>query len=345
MISPDVAKEAIKVLYTTYRDAEELMLKKVTKRVNRGIKDEGWTERKFAEIQSLKRDVEKTLNRLNNITKKELTKMIETAYKDGIMSAEQDFMLEAVLEDVTIPYRMQRLILETLDKTEKAHIQILRTTTDVYRDIISEVSTGVVSGVETRREIAQEALNRFADKGITCFTDKIGRRWNMASYVEMATRTATGRAAIQGHVDRQVEMGRDLVIISDHGKECERCRPWEGKVLSLSGDDPTHDSLSKARDAGLFHANCRHTLTGYILGLTKPEPGKPDLEGYETTKKQRNNERQIRKWKRRVAVALSPQEKERAVKRVTAYQKEQRELLNGTNIRRKYEREANGKAR
>ena len=38
------------------------------------------------------------------------------------------------------------------------------------------------------------------------FVDKAGRKWELASYVEMATRTGNVHAALQGHIDRQLEL-------------------------------------------------------------------------------------------------------------------------------------------
>lgn len=216
---------------------------------------------------------------------------------------------------------------------------------DAYREIIAETSVQVSAGVETRIKAAQEALNKFADIGITSFIDRAGRRWEMATYAEVATRTTTGLAAIQGHIDRQTDLGRDLVIISDHSNECPLCRPWEGKILSISGNDPNYPSLSSAKEAGLFHPNCRHNLTGYIPGLTKVEEPKPNPKGYERTQQQRYNERQIRKYKRRIAVALSDEEKQRAQAKVRHWQSQQRDLLADTDLRRKYNREGLNRTR
>src|SRR5690606_5493901 len=155
------------------------------------------------------------------------------------------------------------------------------------------------------REAAQMALNRFADAGITGFVDRAGRRWDIASYAEMATRTATGRAAIQGHTDRLTAPGYALGNGSDPPDWCSVCRPWEGRVLSLSGVTPGYPTLAEAQGSGLFHANCTHSLSAYIPGLTRaPERRRlANPEGYEKRQRQRYNERQIRKWKRREAAA------------------------------------------
>jgi hypothetical protein len=228
----------------------------------------------------------------------------------------------------------------------KTSFNILRDVDDTFRTIQAEVATGVLSGVETRKQIAQRMLNKFADSGVASFTDKLGRVWEMAAYAEMATRTVTARAALQGHVDRQSEAGRDLVVVSSHGG-CPICRPWEGRILSISGVSKQYPSLADAQSAGLFHPNCSHSITGYIPGLTVLED-KPQRtpEQYEYTQRQRANERAIRQWKRRETVALTPEEAQKARAKIQAYQQRQREMLNeyenkfGMTLRRKYDRES-----
>ena len=76
------------------------------------------------------------------------------------------------------------------------------------------------------------------------------------TYVEMATRTAVGRAAVEGHVNRLVGRGFSLVMVSDAPQECELCRPFEGKVFSI-GDGVAPEGvtvlmpLDEARARGL----------------------------------------------------------------------------------------------
>ena len=340
MISPYLNIAAINQIYDMYLDAEYRMLKKVSKRIANGIKGFGWAEKKTREVMALRVEIQQVLQGTLNLSHEEMNKAMITAYKMGYNSANIDLGVKAVLlSDIKIPASVRRLVSELNTKTILAGSTILRTTIDGYREIIAESSTKALTGVETRLKATQEALNRFADSGITSFVDRSGRRWEMATYAEMATRTATGRAAIQGHIDRQTEYGRELVIISDHSRECPLCRPWEGKILSLKGGG-RYPSLDEARAAGLFHPNCRHSLTGYIEGLTKIEKSKPDPEGYEKTQEQRYNERQIRKYKRRASVALDDTEQQLAESKVRQWQSKQRDLLKDSDLRRKYNRES-----
>jgi hypothetical protein len=156
----------------------------------------------------------------------------------------------------------------------------------------------------------------------------------------------------------------ELVVVSDAPEECERCKPWEGKVLRREGpsgpgtvevEHATEDgrpvrvrvagSLPEARAAGLFHPNCRHNVSIYLPGVTRPRPKPPSRATYEQTQQQRYFERQIRAWKRRAAGALDDTERARANARVREYQGRIRQLVGETGLPRKSRREQLSTAR
>jgi hypothetical protein len=326
MISTELSRSLSEELVRIYQQAEYLMLQKIAKRVKRNALDEGWTELKAKEIQEIRADIEKNALELSKLSDAELTKIIKDAYKSGRLSTQVDFDLANT--KYKIPHSLVRLIKEANEIVEDIKFTILRETIDVYRNVQAEMATQVLTGVETRKQVAKKMLNRLANVGITGFVDKLGRNWSLTSYIEMATRSLTSNAMLQGHIDRQTEANRDLIIISDHAGECPLCRPWENKVLSISGDTPGYKTLDQAKAAGLFHPNCRHNITGYIPGFTKPNTVTSGAsEQYEYTQKQRYNERQIRRWKRRELVAIDNIDSELAKAKIKEYQDRQVELL------------------
>jgi hypothetical protein len=106
-------------------------------------------------------------------------------------------------------------------------------------------------------------------------------------------------------------------------------------------------SLDEARAAGLFHCNCRHSLSLYLPGVsTRPEaPPHPGGATYADTQQQRYLERQVRAWKRREAAALDDDARQKATARVRAYQGRIRQLVADTGLPRKSAREQIGAAR
>lgn len=348
-ISTDVNKMLLAEIFETYVESERKMLQKIANKAKRGVVERGWAEQKLSDVQKLKKELEAITNNTSLLAKSKVSDGILKAYLFGVASANKDHKLpKTILNEVNIPDKLKRLILETNLLIDSTSFMILRNTTDVYRKVISETAIGVLTGTDTRLQVAQDSLNAFAAQGITGFVDKMGRRWDMASYIEMATRTATSRAALQGHIDRQIDIGNDLVIVSSFGSTCPLCAPWGGKVLSINGGSEKYPSLDSAQLAGLFHPNCKHTITAYFPDITDdllPHEVQYDPVMYNNMQQQRHNERQIRKWKRIEAVALSPAEQLKSANKIKYWQSRQRQLIKDTGLIRKYNRENPNKAR
>ncbi len=244
---------------------------------------------------------------------------------------------------------------------------ILRSATDAYRAVVAEATSGVVAGAQTRRQAAQRALDRWALRGITAFRDSRGRQWDLASYAEMATRAASQRAMVAAHNATLQSNGVDLVIVSNAPQECERCRPFEGRVLALTGgsgrqqvraENPAtgnyvlvdvYDSLSGAQAKGFMHPGCRHSLGAYLPGVTEPHAGPTaDPEGDAARRRLRELERRVRAARRLEAAALDEPARKAASARVRAQQAAIREHLKteaGSKLQRQPARERIGAAR
>jgi hypothetical protein len=234
------------------------------------------------------------------------------------------------------------LVTEQVSALRALRPAILRQVEDAYRSVIADASAQVVAGTLTRRQAAQSALDRFAQRGITGFVDRSGRRWELESYVETSVRTAAGRAQVAGTLDRLQAADRDLVIVSDHVQECALCRPWEGKVLSITGQSPGYPTVAAAQAAGLHHPNCRHSLTAFVPGLTTIPRGTEDPEGDKARQQLRAMERRIRMWKRRAAVALDPDARRRAEAHARRIQAQLRAHVDAHDLTRRRERERLG---
>lgn len=247
------------------------------------------------------------------------------------------------------------------------HLQVLRWPLDVYREVITKVAAvPVLLGTKSRLAAAQTAWDQFLSRGITGFVDKSGRHWQLASYVEMATRTVVAQSAIEAHNDRLNAAGVDLRMISNAPQECVKCRPWEGKVLATSGPPGPRTierrsmvseemltikvagTLDEAIARGLFHPNCRHTSNGFMPGATRPITNTEDPEGDAARQKLRLLERNIRTAKLQAAAAITPEGKRQADAAVRAIQQQIRDHVadtSATQLFRQRQREQIGTAR
>ena len=329
----EINEKFLKELLGMIDDAETKVLSIIAKKAKNQI---GWPEYKAKELLELRQEVESILkNNIKGLNKK-IANEIVTAYKTGIINATKEFGIkETAMLDI-IPYHIQHLILETNNVVTNTLFPVLRSTNDIYRKVISELEKNYFMGVETQQEAVQKVLNQFAAIGVTGFVDKLGRKWDLFSYVDMAIRTSIGNAALQGHIDRLIDLNHDLVIVSSHNASCPICRPWAGKVLSLTGKTPNYPTLQEAKMAGLFHPNCKHTISAYFCQFDheKQEIPENDNELYEATQKQRYYERQIRKWKRIESVAITDKAKVKAQAKIKYWQKVLNEHVKEYNLKR-----------
>lgn len=121
----------------------------------------------------------------------------------------------------------------------------------------------------TQKQAAKLFRKDLESRGITSFVDKAGKSWDMKRYTEMVTNTVCQECERAALTNRLMESGHDLVKITDHAEECARCQPWEGKVLSLTGDTDGYPTMNEALDAGLFHPNCSHAAVPYIADVER----------------------------------------------------------------------------
>lgn len=340
--------EGTRDLYTA---AETHLLGIIARQLADGLDAPQWAERKLAAVQQLRRASQAVVDELGKAVTLEVHDVIAEAYNVGHAAAVAELgalspeQARAVAEAAPNATDIDRLAEDTVSTVVGRHRSIVRTITDRFRSVVSSVTALVTFG-RTRRQATQEAMQQWADEGITRFVDKSGRRWKLASYAEMAVRTSTGRAAVEGHMRSLAAGGRDLVVVSDAPRECPLCRPWERQVLSIAGpsgrrvievDHAIRDgemvrvdvagSLDEARLAGLQHPNCRHSVSAYTPGVTVYNDAKPDPDGYEAGQRQRAIERHIRHYKNRSAAAIDPAKKRAANVKVRQWQKAMRDHL------------------
>lgn len=250
--------------------------------------------------------------------------------------------------------KLEALISTVNNDLNKAEYAILRKMDDVYRQTIFKTHMYLQNGAKTLNQAIDMATKDFLDKGINSIQYKNGANVNIASYAEMALRTANHRAMLLGEGSKRDEYGIHLVVVSAHANTCPKCEPWQGKILI---DDvfshPNKEYIEKYRDKyklvseaiekGLLHPNCRHSLITYFEGVTRiptvPD-GKEAIKVYEAEQKQRALERKIRKWKRFEAGTLDEENKLISNNKVKKLQSSLRKhLKNNKELRKKYDRE------
>ena len=217
--------------------------------------------------------VYKMLDELKKAGESVSVEMVTAAFSGGIRVARKQLEAAGVIEKGTIVAEMGGVH----EKAMKVYSSMIgerladvvttagRTTADIYRQLeLDSILTGTVSGYETINSKIREMEKTGEAQGLVAFVDRSGREWNMSTYVEMLARTTVMKIHNEAVKNEFIAHGEDLVIISYHLPTCEMCKPWNGKIVSLTGATKDYPTMTEAEADGLFHPNCRHAFSLYI---------------------------------------------------------------------------------
>jgi hypothetical protein len=360
--SPATAAGLARPVRDLYAAAELDLLHALADALGQDLDSPRWAERRLRAVGDLRSIVDAQSAALRRTATTAMDRALLDAYDRGRaealtdldrLTADQRRTAEAAARDGA---RSVRDLAAGLGRDSRPlYRRITAAVTTAYRQIIARAEHA-----RNRSAEVQRALDSFAGRGITGLVAEHGRAWSMTGWVDMAVRTAAGRALVDGHTELLTGVGLSLVVVSASPLECPLCRPWESQILALDpapgrrvvqarpavGADTTvpvrvAGSLEQARIAGLFHPNCRHSLRPYLPGVTRPPApaAGPGRATYADTQQQSYLEGQLRAWQRREAVALDDAARRRARAAIGAYQLRLATLSRRTGLPRRHDRE------
>jgi flagellar biosynthesis/type III secretory pathway protein FliH len=315
---------------------------------------EAWQSAKLRDIRRFRRENEKILEQYSSVINAETESLLQEQYAEG---GSDGFFH-------TSDERLRSLIHEMQNNEARVERAALRYMNDVYRKTILRTATAMNAGGMTYQQATDEATKDFLAQGINCVVYANGRQVNIASYAEMALRTCATRAMLLGEGKQREKLGIDTVLVSQYGACSDTCLPWQGRVyiddvfqpyygdsggsFAVSRNGRQYMRLSIAIQGGLFHPNCRHTISTWFEGIsTMPAPMDPaKIEKVsKLEKQQRALERQVRRAKREAAGLTDETARKEAKARVRKAQEELRSFIkeNSDVLRRDYWRERDTK--
>jgi minor capsid protein 2 len=256
-------------LVEQYERAARLLRSMIANSIRRGALGTARERRK--QLAAVKRTLAELRAKTDGLT----TLSIAGGYRVGAQAA--DLSIEDVLPGAIAEELVDRdfaaganraavvaLQAATEQRLREAALTVGRETDDVFRRVgLEQVTLGTAAGLsqpETAKRIAAE----LAEQGVTGLVDKGGRRWKLDVYAAMVARTTQREAATLGTVDRMLQVGLDLVTVSEHAGSCEICKPYEGKTYSLTGRT---EGFERIKVYPPFHPNCAHVLTAAAANL------------------------------------------------------------------------------
>jgi hypothetical protein len=358
-ISPNLGQAAARQVADYYLNAEVALLQRYAKYLTQGLTLTDWEQSKLAQLQALRNMAWNQLDAANKQAESAIRNVVDDAYQQGSLSAYQD--ASRYLPDVPWNAPARTAAVETIAKAatgaiESATVPLLGSADEKIRQAIAQAAGQTATGAQFRKTATQAALNRAFESGLGSVP--VGRGvMTLPDYVTMSVRTATTNAGVLGHAQAMQANGFNLCYIQPGPYPCDKCDVWIGKILSLDGSKgiltttnlvtgeaiTVHvaATLDEARSAGWGHPNCRCRLATYIPGVDLAVDRIPESRTvYEASQQQRALERQVRSWKYRQSIAITPRALSEASGAVANYQARLRQLVReNPGLVRQYERE------
>lgn len=264
-----------------YKEMELHLIRSMKRNLGKHLKDEiaegkewkMWQAEKLKELKRYQRQNKDIINAYTSGLDKDIADILKEEFKQGSKNEISKYkkLFDKNVSDsfFKLDNRKANTLINVVNNDLKtANRAALRMMNDTYRQTIHKAATFASNGVMTQKQAVDMATNDFLSRGLNVIEYSNGARVNIASYSQMAVRTASQRAMLMGQGEFRKEMGETLVIISKHGTACKLCQPHESKiyiddVYSGGKSDGKHKLLSTAMQEGLFHPNCRHGISTY----------------------------------------------------------------------------------
>ncbi|UTI41112.1 phage minor capsid protein [Niallia sp. RD1] len=317
-----------------------------------------WNMKKLSDLGALTDSNKKLIARYMNITIPELNTLLEEQGIQSLSEQEAEMAKAAVngrlktavpiAEDASLYATLSTFQANARDKLNLVNTSIVGNAEEKVKQVISQVTAEVLSGVSTSQQALTRFAGQFAEEGVPAYVSyKNNRQYSIEAYTQMVVRTVTNQVTAEMQMTRAESYGVDLIEISSHGGARPKCAPYQGRIYSKSGTSKKYPPLSKTSYGevdGLAGINCGHRFYPYWEGKSrqtnKPLPKKENDRIYKESQKQRALERAIRHAKReRDFLKNANLPYEDAQRKVSNAQARMREFIDSTDRTRRYDRE------
>ncbi|MGN1155547.1 MAG: phage minor capsid protein [Agathobacter sp.] len=313
-----------------------------------------WQAEQLKSLEKYRRSNQKKFGSEFDKINRKIEALIRTAKDEGEMDQEieilkaikKGFKAKKVSPGVAVEFfkindrKLDALIDSVNNDMKKAETAILRMANDQYRKIIYNAQVYANTGAGTYEKAVDMATKDFIAAGLNCVEYANGARHSLKDYADMAIRTASKRAYLQGEGTKRQEWGISTVIVNKRGNPCPKCLPFCGKVLiddvwsGGSKKDGNYPFMSYAIQCGLYHPRCRDVHTTYFPGISTADDTWTDeeLEAIGIKSKQENErqyaKRQKEKFDRMSRFSLDEENR----KRYTEKSKEWKEVVENVDL-------------
>lgn len=350
-----------------YQSLEGELIRIIAKRLKNGNENIlDWQREKLQELHLFNKETAKVISQVTGIAESEIERMFESTGQKIVKDIDKELPYDPKpmptdLDNIMKAYHDQvwsdinNYINQTLLSTNFGYGTA---TSQMYNEIINKTVAAFNSGLFTFDEALERTIQSWAQKGIkSTFVDKGGHTWSLERYVRTVLKSTLGNTYDKLRKDRMSEYDVHTVLVTSHMGARKACSKIQGHVADLRESVSSNEKYKSIYDpywgaeygtaGGHRGINCNHLHIPFIPGInTNNQPkidAKENEKVAELTKRQRQLERQVVKFKKNqmVSEALDHTDNAKQWKqKVRANQAKLRELVDSNEyLGRNYARE------
>ena len=350
-----------------YQSLEGELIRIIAKRLKNGNENIlDWQREKLQELHLFNKETAKVISQVTGIAESEIERMFESTGQKIVKDIDKELPYDPKpmptdLDNIMKAYHDQvwsdinNYVNQTLLSTNFGYGTA---TSQMYNEIINKTVAAFNSGLFTFDEALESTIQSWAQKGIkSTFVDKGGHTWSLERYVRTVLKSTLGNTYDKLRKDRMSEYDVHTVLVTSHMGARKACSKIQGHVADLRESVSSNEKYKSIYDpywgaeygtaGGHRGINCNHLHIPFIPGInTNNQPkidAKENEKVAELTKRQRQLERQVVKFKKNqmVSEALDHTDNAKQWKqKVRANQAKLRELVDSNEyLGRNYARE------
>ncbi|MCD4916993.1 phage minor capsid protein [Enterococcus faecalis] len=350
-----------------YQSLEGELIRIIAKRLKNGNENIlDWQREKLQELHLFNKETAKVISQVTGIAESEIERMFESTGQKIVKDIDKELPYDPKpmptdLDNIMKAYHDQvwsdinNYVNQTLLSTNFGYGTA---TSQMYNEIINKTVAAFNSGLFTFDEALERTIQSWAQKGIkSTFVDKGGHTWSLERYVRTVLKSTLGNTYDKLRKDRMSEYDVHTVLVTSHMGARKACSKIQGHVADLREAVSSNEKYKSIYDpywgaeygtaGGHRGINCNHLHIPFIPGInTNNQPkidAKENEKVAELTKRQRQLERQVVKFKKNqmVSEALDHTDNAKQWKqKVRANQAKLRELVDSNEyLGRNYARE------
>jgi hypothetical protein len=221
-------------------------------------------------IEQISREIERIVSELAEQAGMNLSTLIGNEYRIGAQTVVNQIITNGIASTINSSVKSLNHRQAAQAIMDEAFYSILEATDHMSQDAKQRIKQATQLANEKslvlgmgRKEATKQAIVDVNSKGITGIIAKNGAEIPADKYMAGVVHYHQRKAHVTGGINMAIQNGYDLVYVNYVGITCEHCARLQGRVYSLSGNDPRFPKMLDEYKPP-YHSHCVHSVSVWM---------------------------------------------------------------------------------